>query len=116
VTPLGTPQASSDGALALDRGVPSLRKRIIRRLTTPKGAFAHLPGYGITVQLKGLIRQDTIMELQNEAETQIAREPDVAAVRVIAQQRRDAPNVVSLTARVRTTSELTDTITVDIAG
>lgn len=99
---LGDFQVATDGTLALDGGIASLRKRVIRRLITPRGTFAHLPDYGVTIPIKQLIRAGRLREIQTEAELQIGQEPDVAGVKVVAVQRRDDPSVVSLVVTVRT--------------
>lgn len=64
----------------------SLAKRAVRRVVTRKDGFAHLPGYGVGLpgELKRLARPSTVARLVSEAEAQIAQEPDVARVRVVA--------------------------------
>jgi len=81
---LGTLQIDDTGDYAFDEGLVNLRKRVIRRLVTRKGAFAHLPNYGVGVPDYGkrLAISSVVSNVAAEAEAQIALEPDVAKVRV----------------------------------
>jgi hypothetical protein len=81
---LGTFGMADDGDYALDQGIPSLKKRCLRRLMTRKNAFAHLPGYGVGVPdyAKKLATPATLSSLRAEAENQLSQEPDVQRVRV----------------------------------
>lgn len=99
--PLGTYLVDDSGDYAMDEGVASLRKRILRRLVTRKGGFAHLPSYGVGVLGYGktLARAASLSTLLAEAEVQIAREPDVARVRVV--PRSDRPGLVVLNVLVQ---------------
>lgn len=94
--PLGTFQINDRGDLALEAGRAYLRKRIFRRATTGIGEFFHLPQYGFAEPLKGKITPDLLRRMQARAQAQIAREPDVLAVRVEASQVSGAPGVVLL--------------------
>ncbi len=84
------------GDYAFDEGMACLRKRIIRRLTTRKGAFVHLPNYGVGVpgELKRLASSETLSRLKGEAEAQIAEEPDVLLVKVSVQVDPDVPSLI----------------------
>jgi len=83
-TALGTFTYDDSGDLAFDTGFASLKKRILRRLFTRRGAFAHLPTYGIGIQqYAGKLR--TISNQQRliaDIEQQIGEEPEVVAVKV----------------------------------
>jgi len=81
---LGSIRVDSTGDYASDDAVTNLKKRVLRRLVTRKGAFAHLPNYGVGVPSYGkkLGSPTVLTALATEAEAQIALEPDVARVRV----------------------------------
>lgn len=101
----GTYQVADDGDYAWDEGVASLRKRVVRRLITMRGAFAHLPGYGVGIPayVKQLAISSTLTQLAADAEAQIAREPDVAKVTVAARVDPSVPNLVRFLVRVKRT-------------
>ncbi len=81
---LGTFGVADDGDYAFDEGLASLKKRVIRRLITKKGAFAHLPEYGVGIPYEGkkLGTTAVLSRLSGEAEAQLRREPDVAQAKV----------------------------------
>lgn len=93
---LGTFGVSDDGDYAFDEGLASLKKRVIRRLLTKPGAFAHLPDYGVGIpyEAKRLGTAAVLSRLATEAEVQIAREPDVEKVKVTTIVSPDTPNLV----------------------
>jgi hypothetical protein len=102
---LGTFRVGTDGDYAFDEGDASLRKRIVRRLTAVAGRFAHLgPGYGVGIPSYGkkLILAGTLGKIVTEAERQLALEPEVARVRVRAQQDPANPGLVRFRVLVRT--------------
>lgn len=100
---LGVFPVSSTGAYALDEGTAQLRKRVIRRLVTRKGAFLNLPNYGVGVPQYGKrlgvagVRQ----QLAVEAESQISQEPDVDAVRVTVVSDARNPSITLFRIRVK---------------
>ncbi len=102
---LGTYTVDDTGDYALDEGLVSLRKRVVRRLVTRKGAFAHLPGYGVGIPdyLKRLAISSTLSALASDAEAQISQEPDVAKVKVSATVDPNIPNLVRFRVVVRPT-------------
>ena len=81
---LGTFPVDVTGDYAHDEGLTSLKKRIFRRLTTRKGAFAHLPNYGVPIpaMVKKLAKPSRVQALAADAEEQIRQEPEVAACSV----------------------------------
>ncbi len=85
---LGTYQPDTTGDYARDEGVTSYRKRVIRRLTTRKGAFAHLPGYGVLypMALKQLGKAGLREALAADAEDQVRAEPETVDVKVSIRQ------------------------------
>lgn len=100
---LGSFGVDDTGDYALDEGVINLKKRILRRLMTRKGAFAHLPNYGVSIpdQVKKLGQAIVISKLKADAEVQIAQEPDVLQVRVAVVINSDTPNLVRFRVAVK---------------
>jgi hypothetical protein len=63
-------------------GAELVRKLIYRRLSTPKGAFTHLPNYGLgLLTAKSLFQPNDLIKLRAEIERQVKMEPEVATVR-----------------------------------
>lgn len=81
---LGTFPIDDLGDYAKDDGIASIKKRIIRRLTTRKGAFAHLPNYGVDIpaNVKRLALPGLREALAADAEEQVKQEPEVIDARV----------------------------------
>jgi hypothetical protein len=100
---LGSFGVDDSGDYAMDEGTQNLKKRVIRRLTTRKGAFAHLPNYGVGVpdEAKRLGTAATLSRLRVDAEAQISEEPDVARVRVAILASADRPDLVRFRVAVR---------------
>ena len=70
----------NSGDLANHTGMDSLRKRILRRVVTPKGAFAWMPEYGVGIDHKKPMTVNRMMMLKVELARQIKQEPEVADV------------------------------------
>lgn len=69
----------SSGDIGIQGANESLRKRILRRITTRRGAFSHAPTYGLSRGIKRLIRAGELQGLANEVAEQTRLEPDVQA-------------------------------------
>jgi hypothetical protein len=84
---LGTYRPDGTGDYANDAGLTGYVKRITRRLMTRKGAFAHLPDYGVGIpnDVKKLQRPGFRSVLEADAEDQIKQEPETltCACRVV---------------------------------
>lgn len=100
--PLGTFSLSSDGDLANDEGLENLRKRCVRRLTTRRGAFGHLPNYGLDLPLKAPFRPSLLRQIQADAIEQLRSEPGVLEAAV--QLQVPAPGILRISARVTANS------------
>jgi hypothetical protein len=98
----GTFQIGPTGDLANHGGVAYLRKRIIRRITTARGGFFHLPDYGFSEGLKQRLTPALLGRLRSQSEAQIKSEPDVLGARV--DVTRLSLSVILVTIRVRTVS------------
>lgn len=71
------------GDIAVTTAESSLRKRVFRRASTPRGAFAHLPDYGVGMRLKDVAGPSDLQTLKTELTQQIKQEPDVQDVDII---------------------------------
>jgi hypothetical protein len=92
--PLGTLVTDADGDYQNDAGLENLKKRVIRRVTTRKGAYVHAPEYGLRVPLKGLVTPAVLRDLQQQALAQVGQEPGVTACSVTATE--PSPGIVLL--------------------
>ena len=81
---LGTMPVDETGDLAKDEGLASYKKRVIRRVTTRKGRYRHLPNYGTRAleSVKLLARPGVMQAIAADAEEQIRQEPETVTVRV----------------------------------
>jgi len=86
---LGSYVVDEGGDLAFDQGLASYEKRVLRRLSTPRGRYAHLPGYGVLLveSVKGLARESELARLASDAEQQVRLEPDTLRATVTAERR-----------------------------
>lgn len=87
---------SSDGDYQLHDGPDFIRKLIFRRLTTGRGAFWHLPNYGLGLKVKQPVPGTELVKLKAEIERQIKLEPEVTEVRATIRQSGNALNIVVL--------------------
>lgn len=111
---LGTLQRDDSGDLAIENGVPYLRKRVIRRITTAAGEFFHLPGYGVgvTAAVKTLAKPTQLARIQRAAQVQIMQESDVTAARVTVSS--PTPGVYVFAVKIRTVAGLIDDFTTTV--
>jgi hypothetical protein len=65
------------GDVAPQGGADGLRKRILRRLVTPKNAFAFLQDYGIGLRLKQPMSTRLLGELKADILRQVKLEPEI---------------------------------------
>lgn len=72
----------TDGDYRGDMGLENLKKRILRRLSTRRGAFAHAPEYGLQYEIKRNVTVGLLRDLQAQAFEQVRAEPGVRSVRV----------------------------------
>lgn len=113
-TPLANYQPTAAGTLALDTGVPNLRKRILRRITTGLGTFQHLPEYGLDPGLKTNLTPGNLRNLQIRGQQQVLQEPDVRKARVTVRQHSNAPNVVTFFVQAETSAGASEEVVVSI--
>lgn len=91
----------ANGDLAIHGGLDSLKKRIIRRVTTSKGAFAFLPNYGLAPRLKVLMRPGLLQEYASEVANQVREEPDVLDAATSVKLVDGRPGMVDVKIRAR---------------
>jgi hypothetical protein len=92
---LGQFTVDSLGDYGIDQGLASYKKRVFRRLTTRKGSFRHLPGYGVSIpqSVKKLARANLTDSIAADAEDQIRQEPETQSVSVQLIRSNDDPNL-----------------------
>jgi hypothetical protein len=109
---LGSLSVDETGDWANDAGTPSLRKRILRRISSAAGTWFHMPDYGLAQPLKRLVSPGRLLRLQARAQAQILREPDVASARVSVSA--VAPGVVRVTVRAKSTAGAVEVVNTDL--
>lgn len=114
---LGTMQPTSDGSLELDSGLRYVAKRILRRLITEQGGFAHMPDYGLGKPVGSLMRTSDLRALQQDAQKQLLQEDGVVSASVGLRQDPAAPGVIYMSISVRTQDgrTVTDSFGVDLS-
>lgn len=91
----GTLLIGDDGDFDTDSGEQLIRKLVLRRMGTLRGAFRHLPDYGFGLREKEPITgSGDLVSLLRDAEEQIGQEPDVA--RAVAQGSLDRSGTLIL--------------------
>ena len=76
--PGGTLRFDSSGDIGIQGNLPSLKKRLFRRLLTRPGGFSHLgQGYGLKDGVKNRASRSDLQQLVNRVAEQAKLEPDV---------------------------------------
>lgn len=75
----GTLVINDAGDYELEQDSALLKKLVLRRLTTQRGGFFHLPNYGVGLNVKGLLPAANLIKLRADIIRQVRREPEVAA-------------------------------------
>jgi hypothetical protein len=104
---LGVAQVDDTGDYAYDSGLVGYKKRVLRRLLTTPGGFLHLgAGYGVGLLGYGkrLATAAARLRIAALAETQIAQEPETAAVKVTVVTSVSQPGLFTLVVLARTRS------------
>lgn len=66
------------GDIAVHRGIENIRKRVVRRVVTPKNAYRHLPGYGTSfASHKAPMSVSNLAPLKQDLLAQVKTEPDI---------------------------------------
>jgi len=104
----GAPVIGPDGDYDTEAGPLLLRKLLIRRLGTPRGAIRHLQNYGHGIGIKKpLPSKGDLTALRAEIEAQMLEEPDVASARAQLTMDRSGVLFLRLDARPRTGAAFT---------
>lgn len=74
--------ADEAGGIALHGGDAATRKRMIRRIVTPKGGFYHLPRFGSGVRIKATIRNGDLAVLSHDILRAAREEPEIESAAV----------------------------------
>lgn len=98
---LGHWLADAGGDLAAEEPAAGTKKRILRRLTTYRGGFSFLPGYGLAQRLKGIATVAQLAALKVDALGQVLAEPDVASATVDVSLSGDGVLVIAVRAKTR---------------
>jgi hypothetical protein len=77
-------QFDETGEIVLDDAAGSLKKRVLRRITTALGGFVHLPRYGLPPMLGTVARDGELQVIASRLQEQILDEPDVLDASVTA--------------------------------
>jgi len=91
------------GEIVLDDAAGSIKKRVLRRITTELGGMVHLPGYGMPAFRAQVARAGQLQAIAIKLQEQILIEPDVRAASVTASlEVASAGGIVRLDIRVQT--------------
>lgn len=99
---------NSSGDVAMEEGAPLVRKLILRRLTTARGAFFHLPNYGVGLALKEPVQgTGDMMRFKKRIEQELLQEPEIAKVSVGLEQRpAEGIMIVRVAATLKNTGQV----------
>lgn len=112
-------QYDETGEIVLDDAAGSLKKRVLRRITTLLGGFAHLPNYGVPPSLGTLARGDDIQALALRLQEQIRQEPDVRNAGVTVRAETTASGGIlrfEITVQQRSIGEVSFQVQVPLVG
>jgi len=104
---LGVTPIDDTGDYAYDDGLVGYKKRVLRRLMTTPGGFVHLGadyGVGLLGYGKKLATAAARLRMAARAETQIAKEPETAAVKVSVVKSATHPELFTVVVLARTRS------------
>jgi hypothetical protein len=104
------------GDYGIDQGLTSYKKRVFRRLTTPKGTFRALPSYGVIIpqSVKRLARANLTDSIAADAEDQIRQEPETVSVSVSLSQSTEDPSLFVYKINAKTTIGVVTDYTVPV--
>ncbi len=101
--PVGQFQINDRGDIAVETRLQGVRKRILRRITTARGGFFHLPAYGTAQPVKTIKRPAELIALAAELQRQIEREPEVVRAQVHVATDPVDTTLVMISVRAQTT-------------
>lgn len=107
----GTLVIGAGGDYQRQSGASLARKLIMRRLTTPRGGFFHLPNYGVGLTEKAPLRIGDATKYRAQVEAQVLAEPEVESVKApISLDRQNEIVVVQVKAKLRNGSAIEEAI------
>lgn len=115
--PPGTFRFDTTGDIGIQSDDESLRKRILRRVSTDPRGFANLSaGYGVGLSVKSLARSGQIQQLANRVAEQVRLEPDVrdAGAEARLDIAADGTAIVNLSIRVVRSGRKESRFTLDV--
>jgi hypothetical protein len=95
--------ATIDGDWDVMTGIPQIKKKILRRLTTAPGAFFHLPNFGVSIPSKTMLLPSKILKMQKDLRRQIVQEPGVVDANVTITSNSDGNLFVSAVVKTSAT-------------
>lgn len=115
---LGSFNITDTGDLGIDNGIESLRKRILRRISTAVSGFYHLPNYGTDLESKSSITPDLARRIKQRVNNGVRSEPDVlnAKTSVYSVRNEEGMIVVQVTATTRFGETVTVSEQVRVSG
>jgi hypothetical protein len=115
---LGTFNLTDEGDLSIEGRSASLRKRMVRRITSAVGSFYHMPNYGTDLESKAVITPDLGRRIRERVTNGIRQEPDVLAAetRVYLVVGQEGMVVISATAATVFGETVTASKEVDLGG
>lgn len=109
-------KVDNSGDLANHTGLDSLKKRILRRVSTPKGSFSWMDKYGVGFDVKKPMTVNRMMLLKVDLADQIRQEPEVASVESTLTKSPLSFVIVSLKVKTKTGTILPMTMSVSNGG
>jgi hypothetical protein len=105
------------GDVTTEGSVTGLRKRMLRRASTPRDAFSTLPGYGSILELKKLASPSALTAARADLQAQILQEPEVQDAQVTFEQASTGVLTVVMRAKTKKGAIVTASLSVDpVAG
>ena len=98
---LGTYNFTDSGDVAIDNGQSSLKKRIVRRITTEVSGFYHLPNYGTDTENKSTTTADRVRRVRDRVQNGIRKEPDVVRADTRVYRVSSEPGMLVIQAKVK---------------
>ena len=87
----------SDGDFETEAGIPLTRKLVLRRMSTRRGSFRHMPEYGLGILEKEPLSAGGLVEQLRDIEDQVRQEPDVINARARGSIDRSGTLIIQLT-------------------
>ena len=103
--PLTGPVVDGSGDWAIQQGIDGTKKRSLRRMVTRKGAFSHMPTYGVLYDFKAPATSSRIGNLKVDLAQQLQQEPEVTAVSTAISATVSGATIITVNERATTGTE-----------